>query len=137
MTIGGIQNGIVIDHIPSGRGMALYKDLGLDQLTSEIVLIRNASSKKMEKKDVIKISEGIEINAEILGYIDPRITVNFIKEGLLVKKMNPSLPDSLTNIIFCQNPRCISSVEQELDHVFHLTDRENIVYRCLYCESKA
>lgn len=137
MNIGGIENGIVIDHIPAGRGMELYRDLGLDALNSEIVLIKNASSKKYGKKDVLKLSEVIDISYEILGYIDPRITVNFIENGVNVKKVSPTLPEKLTNIIFCKNPRCISSVEQELPHVFKLTDREKAVYRCIYCEMKA
>jgi len=137
MIIGPIVNGIVIDHIPAGKAMDLYKDLNLEKLDCEVALIKNAPSGKRGTKDILKINEEIDINYEILGYIDPRITVNIIKDGKRIKKFHPPLPERLTNIIFCKNPRCITSVEQELDHVFQLTDRENKVYRCIYCDTKA
>lgn len=137
MIIGSIVDGIVIDHIPAGRGMDLYRALKLDALDCEIVLIKNASSRKRGKKDVLKINEVIDLNHEMLGFIDPNITVNFIRGGVRIDKFNPPLPEQLTNIIFCKNPRCISSTEQELAHVFRLTDRDKAVYRCIYCEMRA
>lgn len=137
MIIGSIVDGIVIDHIPAGRGMELYRDLHLDKLDCEIVLIKNAVSRKIGKKDVLKINEVIDLNYEILGFIDPKITVNFIRGGALMQKVNPPLPELLTNILYCKNPRCITSTEQELSHMFRLTDRESGVYRCIYCEVRA
>lgn len=137
MIIGSIVDGIVIDHIPAGSGMALYRDLKLDHLDCEIVLIKNAKSRKRGKKDVLKINEVIALNYEILGFIDPAITVNFIRGGVLIEKLNPALPETLTNIIYCKNPRCITSTEQELAHSFRLTDRDKGVYRCIYCEVRA
>lgn len=137
MIIGTIVNGIVIDHIPAGRGMDLYRDLKLDNLECEVALIKNASSGKRGKKDILKINEAIDVSYEILGFIDPNITVNIIRDGEKVEKIHPPLPETLTNIIFCKNPRCITSTEQELTHVFKLTDRDNGVYRCIYCETKA
>ena len=137
MIVTSITDGIVIDHIPAGRAMDLYRDLGLDDLGCQIAIIKNAPSKKWGKKDLLKINAVIELNAEILGFIDPQITVNVIRAGKKVRKFNPPLPEELSNIIFCKNPRCITSTEQELSHVFRLTNRENGVYRCMYCESKA
>lgn len=137
MIIGSIVDGIVIDHIPAGKGMDLYRDLKLDDLDCEIVLIKNAVSDKRGKKDVLKINEVIDLNYEILGFIDPNITVNFIRGGELMDKVKPPLPERLTNLIQCKNPRCITSTEQELPHIFRLTDRDNGVYRCLYCEVRA
>ncbi len=137
MIIGTIVNGIVIDHIPAGRGMELYKYLGLDELDCEVALIKNAQSSKRGKKDILKINELIDLNYEILGYIDPRITVNIVTNGERTKKIHPALPETITGVIKCNNPRCITSVEQELKHCFKLTDRQNGTYRCVYCETKA
>lgn len=137
MIIGTIINGLVIDHIPAGRGMELYHYLGLDELSCEVALIKNASSDKYGKKDIIKVNEVIDINLDILGYIDPQITVNVIENGEKTRKMHPTLPETITDVIRCKNPRCITSVEQDLPHVFKLSDRENGVYRCIYCETKA
>jgi aspartate carbamoyltransferase regulatory subunit len=137
MIIGNIVDGIVIDHIPAGKGMELYRDLKLDELECELVLIKNANSQKRGKKDVLKINELIDLNYEILGFIDPKITVNLIKGGEMISKVNPPLPERLTNIIYCKNPRCITSTEQELPHIFRLTDRDHGVYRCIYCETRA
>ncbi len=137
MIIGTIVDGIVIDHIPAGRGMDLYRDLKLDQLECEVALIKNASSRKRGKKDIVKVNEDIALNYEVLGFYDPNITVNIIRGGEKVKKVHPPLPETLTDIIACKNPRCITSTEQELSHVFRLTDREAGTYRCLYCETKA
>ena len=137
MIIGTIVNGVVIDHIPAGRGMELYSKMKLDRLECEVALIKNAPSGKCGKKDILKVNEEIKINYEILGYIDPRITVNIIKDGQRVKKLHPALPETLIDVIFCRNPRCITSVEQEISHVFRLTDRENGIYRCVYCDAQA
>jgi len=137
MIIGTIINGVVIDHIPAGRGMELYRYLGLDELESEVALIKNASSKKLGKKDIIKVNENIDLDFDILGYLDPGITVNIISGGERVKKLHPPLPETITDVIFCKNPRCITSTEQELPHIFRLTDRENGVYRCVYCDTRA
>lgn len=137
MKIEAISNGIVIDHIPAGRGMELYKYLGLESLDCEVALIKNASSSKLGKKDIIKISSIIDLNFDILGYIDPNITVNIIKDGEKVEKRHPELPKTLKDVIYCRNPRCITSIEQELPHIFKLTDPEHKVYRCIYCETRA
>lgn len=137
MIIGTIVNGLVIDHIPAGRGMELYHYLGLADLNSEVALIKNAESKKYEKKDIIKINEVIDLDYDILGYIDPQITVNIIKNGEKVRKVHPSLPATLTDVIKCKNPRCITSIERGLPQVFKLSDRKNGVYRCMYCDTKA
>ncbi len=137
MIIGNIVDGIVIDHIPAGRGMELYNALHLDELDCEIVWVKNADSRKRRKKDVLKINQVIDLNYEVLGYIDRHITVNLIRAGKLLQKITPPLPQQLTNIIHCKNPRCITSTEQELPHVFRLTDEENGIYRCIYCEVQA
>lgn len=137
MIIGSIVNGLVIDHIPAGKGMDLYHYLGLEHLTSEVAIIKNAPSGKIGKKDIIKINEVIDFNLDILGYVDPNITVNVIQDGKRVEKIHPELPETITGVIRCKNPRCITSIEQELPQIFKLTDREQGVYRCLYCESKA
>ena len=137
MTIDEIKNGIVIDHITAGLGMKIYTLLKLDSLDCSVALIKNAESRKMGKKDIIKIDADILVDTDILGYIDPDITVNIIKNGKNVEKKRIALPEKLTNVITCKNPRCITGTEQELPHIFTLTDKENRVYRCLYCESKA
>ena len=137
MNIDSINNGIVIDHITAGRGMKLYELLGLDNLDCSIAIIRNVSSVKMGKKDIIKIDADIPIDLDVIGYVDPGITVNIISDGKICDKKSIEMPEMLKNVIRCKNPRCITSVEQELDNIFKLTDRENSVYRCIYCETKA
>jgi aspartate carbamoyltransferase regulatory subunit len=137
MNIDSIQNGFVIDHIPAGSGMKLYDLLGLDSLDCSIALIKNVGSQKMGKKDIIKIDAKIPINLEIIGFIAPDVTVNVIENGELVEKKSIALPETLTGVIRCKNPRCITSCEQELPHRFKLTDTKNHVYRCIYCETKA
>ena len=137
MIIGNIRDGIVIDHIPAGRGMDLYSYLKLGKLDCEVALIKNAESGKRGKKDIIKIGAPIDLDYTILGFIDPNITVNIIEDGKRARKFNPALPETIMNLIKCKNPRCITSCEQELPHVFRLTDREHGVYRCMYCETKA
>ncbi len=137
MNIDSIINGIVIDHIAAGRGMMLYKLLHLDRLDCSVAIIKNVHSNKMGKKDIIKVDAAIDLNTDVIGYVDPDATVNIIRDGKLVEKKAIVLPERLVNVIRCKNPRCISSTEQELPQVFVLTDRENRVYRCRYCETKA
>ena len=137
MNIDSIINGIVIDHISAGSGMKLYGLLGLDSLDCSVALIRNVGSGKMGKKDIIKIDADIPVSFDVIGYVDPGITVNIIKNGVIVEKKTIGLPATLTNVIKCKNPRCITTVEQELDHVFKLVDRDTKTYRCIYCEAKA
>ena len=137
MHIDEITNGIVIDHIKAGKAMEIYKLLNLDQLECSIAIIKNVTSKKMGKKDIIKIDEALDVNLEALGFIDNGITINTIENGVKTNKKHCELPERITNIVKCKNPRCITSVEQEIDHVFKLTDRENKTYRCIYCEMKA
>ena len=137
MIIGQIKDGIVLDHISAGLGMTLYNFLGLDKLDCQVALIKNADSVKMGKKDIIKIDRVIDINMDALGYLDPGVTVNIIKDGKLAKRQNIDIPERIENVIKCKNPRCITTVKQELQHIFTLRDKENRVYRCLYCESKA
>lgn len=137
MIIDAIKNGIVIDHIKAGSALELYQILKLEELECSVAIIKKASSTKMGKKDIIKIDDTIDINLDVIGYIDPDITVNIIKDGKVFKKCHLELPEKLTDVIYCKNPRCITSTEQELPHVFKLTDREERVYRCIYCESKA
>ena len=135
MIIGQIKDGIVLDHITAGNGMILYNLLGLDNLDCQVALIQNAESVKMGKKDIIKVDR--DINFDALGYVDPGVTVNIIKDGKLAKRQNIDIPERIENIIKCKNPRCITTVEQELPNIFVLTEKEDRVYRCLYCESKA
>lgn len=137
MHIDEITNGIVIDHIKAGKAMEIYKLLNLDQLECSIAIIKNVHSKKMGKKDIIKIDEALDVNLDSLGYIDNGITINTIENGVKTNKRHCELPERIVNVVKCKNPRCITSVEQEIDHVFKLTDRENKVYRCIYCEMKA
>ena len=137
MNIDSIQNGVVIDHISAGSGMKLYELLGLGKLDCQVAIIKNASSHKKGKKDIIKIDAALPLNLDIVGYVDPEATVNIIKDGKLVEKRELKTPEKLVNVIKCRNPRCITSTEQELDHVFKLVDGEAKVYRCIYCEAKA
>ena len=137
MNIDSINNGLVIDHITSGRGMRLFELLELDNLDCSVAIIKNVASKKLGKKDIIKIDADIDVNLDVIGYVDPGVTVNIIKGGVLVEKKTIATPETLKNVIKCKNPRCLTSVEQELDHIFKLTDKEENVYRCIYCETKA
>ena len=137
MIIGQIRDGIVLDHITAGKGMDIYRILGLGELDCTVAMIKNADSAKMGKKDIIKIGRVIDLDFAVLGYIDPGITVNIIRDGALAKRERLTLPERITDVIRCKNPRCITSVEQELRHEFKLTDREKAVYRCVYCEAKA
>ena len=135
LNISGINSGYVIDHIPAGLSMSIYKYLNLGKYDNQIAIIKNAKSSKMGKKDIIKI-EGIpgELNLELLSIFGDSITVNVIMDGVIKDKVHPSLPETVHDIFACKNPRCITSVERGLKHVFKLTDKENITYRCTYCE---
>ncbi len=137
MNVDSITNGFVIDHINAGKGMRIYELLGLDNAECSVAIIKNVNSKKHGKKDIIKVDANIPIDFNIIGYVAPGATVNIIRDGELVEKLFIELPETLTNVIKCKNPRCITSTEQEINHVFKLTDKEQGVYRCLYCETKA
>ena len=137
MNIDSITNGVVIDHITAGRGMKLYELLGLDSLECSVAIIKNVNSAKMGKKDIIKIDADIPVSFDVIGYVDPGVTVNIIRDGMLFEKRTIDIPETLVNVIKCKNPRCITSVEQEIDHIFKLRDRKNIIYRCIYCDVKA
>ena len=137
LNVGRIEEGFVLDHIKAGKAMTIYRDLGLDKLDCTVAIIKNARSNKMGKKDIIKVECPIEdLDLDIVGFIDHNITVNIIKDGNITQKKELSLPKQIVNVIKCKNPRCITSIEQELDHVFVLTDEENQIYRCKYCEEK-
>ena len=137
MVIDAIKNGIVIDHIAAGKAMELYQILGLGELDCTVAILKNVVSGKLGKKDIIKIDQNLDLDWDLIGYVDPNITVNIIVDGVRVEKRQLKLPETITNVIRCKNPRCITSVEQELPQVFKLRDREKRVYRCLYCETQA
>ena len=137
MNIDSIQNGIVLDHITAGKALQIYNDLHLDKLDCSVAIIKNVKSEKMGRKDILKIDQDIDINLDVLGYIDPDISVNIIKDGKLAEKRQLKLPERIRGVLKCKNPRCITSVEQELPQIFTLTDEETRTYRCLYCETKA
>lgn len=137
MNIDSIKNGVVIDHITAGRGMTLYRLLDLDGVGVPVAIITNAQSGKKGKKDIIKIDADIEVDLDVVGFVDPGATVNFIKDGAVVGKRKITLPQTLKNVIKCKNPRCITTTEQELPHVFRLTDPEHKIYRCIYCDTKS
>ena len=137
MIIGDIRNGIVLDHITAGKGMEIYTVLHLGQLDCTVALIKNADSPKMGKKDILKIGTLLDIDLDVLGYLDPGITVNIIKDSIVAERRTLALPERVMGVIKCKNPRCITSVEQEIVHEFKLTDRTKGVYRCIYCEQKA
>ena len=136
LKIDSLENGIVIDHIKAGNGMKLYKLLGLDKLDCCIAVIKNAKSNKYGKKDIIKIDGISNVNLDILGFVDNNVTVCYIENGELVKKEKPTLPEKLTNIVKCKNPRCISNAEDDIDHIFYLSDADSHKYRCIYCEQE-
>ncbi len=137
MNIDAIANGIVIDHITAGRGMKLYELLGLEALDCSVAIIKNVHSVKLGKKDIIKIDSDIPVSLDVIGYVDPGVSINIIRDGELVEKKRIEMPEYLTDVLFCKNPRCITSTEQELKQIFRLTDRVNKIYRCVYCETKA
>lgn len=137
LNVGKIEEGFVLDHIKAGKAMTIYKNLRLDKLDCTVAIIKNARSNKLGKKDIIKVECPIDkLNLDILGFIDHNITVNIIERGVITSKKSLTLPSKVVNVIYCRNPRCITSIEQELDHVFILADPEKEVYRCKYCEEK-
>ena len=137
LNISGIKEGVVLDHIQAGKSMEIYKYLGLGKMDCTVAIIKNARSSKMGRKDIIKIEGPLDsLDLDVLGYIDHTITVNIIRDERIVEKRCLSLPDRLVNVIHCKNPRCITSVEQELPHIFSLADNEKEVYRCQYCDEK-
>ena len=136
LNIGGLNEGVVIDHIQAGGAMKIYEYLNLEKLDCSVAIIKNARSNKMGKKDIIKIEGPLDIDLNVLGVLDPNLTINIIKDNNIVAKHKLELPETVTGIIRCENPRCITSIEQELPHSFKLTDRNRRIYRCIYCESK-
>ena len=134
MNIDGDNNGIVIDHIEAGKGIRIYEQLQLNKLDCSVAIIQNVASEKYGKKDIIKVDQDIPLDFDILGYMDPHITVNHVRDGKMVSKVHLELPETLTDVIRCKNPRCITSVEQEIKHIFKLVDREKKIYRCAYCD---
>ena len=135
MNIDSIKNGIVIDHIQAKKGMEIYKALNLGDLDCSVAIITNAKSKKMGRKDIIKIDKSIDLDLDILGYIDPNITINIIEDDVRIEKYHVELPKEIVGLIKCKNPRCITSVENDLKQIFVLTDEEKKAYRCKYCET--
>ena len=135
MKIDSINNGLVLYHITAGKALQVYEDLELKKLDCSVAILQNVKSNKMGKKDILKIDKEYDINLDVLGYIDPNITVSVIKDGQTIEKKKLALPKKLTNIKKCKNPRCITSTEQDIPHIFKLTDEENRVYRCVYCEA--
>lgn len=137
LNISGLKEGIVLDHIEAGKSLDIYYNLGLDKLECQVAIIKNARSNKMGRKDIIKIDGHMDnLDLQVLGYIDHNITVNIIKDSEIVEKKTLKLPKKITNVIKCKNPRCITSIEQELPHVFYLADEQKETYRCMYCEEK-
>ena len=137
MIIGQLKDGIVLDHITAGKGMKIYEVLKLGKLDCSVAMIQNADSVKMGKKDIVKIGTLLDINLDVLGYIDPGITVNIIRDGKVAKRTHLWLPERIVGVIKCRNPRCITSTEVNAVHEFRLADKEKKIYRCIYCEHKA
>lgn len=136
MIIDSIVNGIVLDHITAGKSMEVYKALGLDDMDCTVAMLQNVKSVKMGKKDIIKIADNLELNLDVLGFIDSNITVSYIRDGKTIEKKKLELPKRIKNVIHCHNPRCITSVEEDIEHEFYLADEKEGIYRCIYCESK-
>jgi aspartate carbamoyltransferase regulatory subunit len=134
LNIDSIQKGLVIDHIAAGKGMKIFKYLNLDEADFTVALIKNVCSKVMGRKDIIKIENEIDIDLDVLGFIDHNITINVIEGDKIVNKLNLELPEQVSNVVQCNNPRCITSIEQEIDHTFRLVDKEDKIYRCIYCD---
>jgi aspartate carbamoyltransferase regulatory subunit len=135
LKIDSVEKGLVIDHIQAGKAMEIYKYLNLDKLDCSIAIIKNVKSKKIGKKDIIKIENNINIDLTVLGFIDPSITINVIDNDKIIDKIKLELPSEVINVVKCKNPRCITSIEQEIEHKFKLTDKENKTYRCVYCDT--
>ena len=137
LNVGKIEEGFVLDHIEAGESLTIYKHLGLDKFDCTVAIIKNARSKKMGKKDILKVECPINaLNLDILAFIDRNITVNVIKNSEIIQKLDLTLPKEIKKVLHCKNPRCITSIEQELPHIFVLTDEEKGIYRCKYCEEK-
>lgn len=134
LKIDSVEKGIVIDHIKAGLGMEIYNYLKLDKLDCSIAFIKNVKSKKLGKKDIIKVENVIDIDLKVLGFIDPNITINIIENDKIVDKIKLELPEEVVNVVKCKNPRCITSIEQEVEQKFNLVDKENGIYRCIYCD---
>lgn len=137
MYVDSVKNGIVIDHIAAGKSMEIYNLLSLDKKDCPVAILKNVPSSKMGRKDIIKIDGEMNFNFDVLGFVSPSITVDIVRDGVVVEKKHIELPEKLEDILKCKNPRCITSTEQEIHHIFRLTDRENGVYRCIYCDTKA
>ena len=137
MIIGQLKDGIVLDHITAGKGMKIYEVLKLGKMDCSVAMIQNADSPKMGKKDIVKIGTVMDLNLDVLGYIDPGITVNIIRDGKVAKRTHLWLPERIVGVIKCRNPRCITSTEVNAVHEFRLADKEKKIYRCIYCEHKA
>lgn len=137
LNVGSLNEGFVLDHIQAGKAMSIYNYLGLDKLDCQVAIIKNARSNKMGRKDIIKIEGSLDlVDLDILGFVDHNITVNIIQNGSITEKKKLTLPNTVKNILKCKNPRCITSIEQELEQVFILSDKEKEIYRCKYCEEK-
>ena len=136
MNIDGLTNGIVLDHITAGKGMRIYEMLKLDKLDCTVAIIQNATSSKKGRKDIIKIDTLIDLNYYMIAYVDSNVTIDIIKNGKVSEKRSVKLPETLTNIISCHNPRCITSTEQGIDQIFRLVDPERRIYRCAYCDTE-
>ncbi len=137
LNVGRIEEGFVLDHIPAGKSLEIYRYLHLDKLDCPVAIIRNARSNKHGKKDILKVECSVDVlNLDVLAILDQNITVNVIKDCEIIEKKELVLPEEIRGVIRCKNPRCITSIEQELPHVFHLTSRTDKVYRCIYCEEK-
>ena len=137
LNISGIREGVVLDHIQAGKSMDIYRYLRLGELDCTVAIIKNAKSNKMGRKDIIKIDREMDLDWDLIGYVDPSITVNIIRNGKLAEKRSLKLPERIRGVLTCRNPRCITSVEQELPQEFILTDPEKHTYRCIYCETQA
>lgn len=135
LNIDSVEKGLVIDHIKAGKAMEIYQYLNLDKMDCSVAIIKNAKSRKMGKKDIIKVENNIDMDLQVLGFIDPNITINVIDNSLIIRKINLELPQEIENVVKCKNPRCITSIEQEVVHKFKLTDREKELYRCVYCDT--
>ena len=137
LNVGKIEEGFVLDHIQAGKSMSIYEHLGLDKMDCTVAIIKNARSKIMGKKDILKVECDIDtLDLDVLAFIDHNITINVIKAGEIIEKRSLNLPKEVRNVIKCRNPRCITSIEQELPHIFFLADEEKEIYRCKYCEEK-
>lgn len=135
LNIDSVEKGLVIDHIQAGKAMEIYRYLNLDKMDCSVAIIKNAKSKRMGKKDIIKVENNINMDLKVLGFIDPNITINVIDKSVIIDKINLQLPQEIENVVKCKNPRCITSIEQEVTHKFKLTDKEKKIYRCVYCDT--